>query len=116
MLFIANGHMSLAEGFLQLIDYLALFYLVLLLWIPFYWLVFHTAIRFWRRWGNRAFWGALPVWLIFAAGIILSHHGLVARRLERNALTWAVGGVLFSWQAGSTCKAGTPWVGGAWWG
>ena len=65
---------SLATGFLHLVDYIALFYLVLLLWIPFYWLVFHTAIRFWRRLGNRAFWVALPVWLIFAAGVIMARH------------------------------------------
>ena len=95
MLSIATRHLSLATGFLHLIDYIALFYLVLLLWIPFYWFVFHPAIRFWRRLGNRAFWVALPVWLIFAAGIIIARHELFARRLERNALTWAVGGVLF---------------------
>ena len=34
---------------IRFIDYIALFYLVLLLWIPFYWLVFHAALRFWRR-------------------------------------------------------------------
>ena len=79
----------------QFLDYIALFYLALLLWIPFYWLVFHAALRFWRRLGNRAFWMALPVWLIFVAGIILTRHELLARRLERNALTWAVGGILF---------------------
>ena len=55
---------------LQIVDDLALFYLILLLWIPFFWFVFHPAIRFWRRLGNRAFWVALPVWLIFAAGIL----------------------------------------------
>jgi protein-S-isoprenylcysteine O-methyltransferase Ste14 len=92
---IGTGHTSLANGFLDLVDWVALFYLVLLLWIPFYWLVFHSAIRFWRRLGDRAFWVALPVWLIFAAGIILSRHGLFARRLERNALSWTMGGVLF---------------------
>jgi protein-S-isoprenylcysteine O-methyltransferase Ste14 len=95
MLSVATGHTSLANGFLHLIDYIALFYLVLVLWIPFYWLVFHTAIHFWRRWGYRAFCVALPVWLIFAAGVILSRHGLFAGRLKRSALTWAGGGVLF---------------------
>jgi len=88
--------MSFADGFLHLIDYIALFYLILLLWIPFFWFVFHLAIRFWRRLGNRAFWAALPVWLIFAAGIIVARHELFARRLDRNPLTWAVGGILFS--------------------
>ncbi len=76
-------------------DYIALFYLVMLLWIPFHWFVFHTALRFWRRLGTRAFWVALPVWLIFAAGIIMARHDLFARRLERNALTLTVGCVLF---------------------
>jgi len=88
-------NMSLANGFLHLIDNIALFSLILLLWIPFYWSVFHTAIRFWRRLGNRALLLALPVWLIFAAGIIITRHQLLAWRLERSALTWAVGGVLF---------------------
>jgi len=108
MLAIATRHISLAKGFLHLIDYIALFYLVLLLWIPFFWFVFHPAIRFWRRLGNRAFWVVLPVWLIFAAGIIIARHEIFARRLERSALTWAVGGVLFfvaSWLDGQTRRA-----------
>ena len=95
MLSIATRQMSLAAGFLRLIDYIALFYLVLLLWIPFYWLVFHAALRFCRRLGNRAFWVALPVWVIFVAGIVMARHEVFARRLDRSALTWAVGGVLF---------------------
>jgi protein-S-isoprenylcysteine O-methyltransferase Ste14 len=108
MLSIATRHISLAAGFLHLIDYLALFYLVLLLWIPFFWFVFHPVIGFWRRLGNRAFWVALPVWLIFAAGITTARHALLAQRLDRNALTWAVGGVLFfvaSWLDGQTRQA-----------
>jgi protein-S-isoprenylcysteine O-methyltransferase Ste14 len=92
---ITSGHISLVGGFLHLIDYVALFYLILLLWIPFFWFVFHPAIGFWRRMGNRAFWVALPVWLIFAAGIVISRHQLFSRRVERNALTWIVGGFLF---------------------
>ena len=74
---ITSGHISLVGGFLQLIDYVSLFYLILLLWIPFFWFVFHPAIGFWRRMGNRAFWVALPVWLIFAAGIVISRHQFV---------------------------------------
>lgn len=81
--------------FLQFIDVAALGYLILLVWIPFFWFVFHPAIRFWRRLGNRAFWVALPVWLIFAAGIILARHPLFAVRIHRNALTWAAGALLF---------------------
>jgi protein-S-isoprenylcysteine O-methyltransferase Ste14 len=81
--------------FLRIVDGVALFYLILLLWIPFFWFVFHPAIRFWRRVGNRAFWVALPVWMIFAAGIIIARHDLFAMRVGRNALTWAAGAVLF---------------------
>ena len=81
---------------LTAVDDVALFYLILLLWIPFHWMVFHTGIGIWRRWGNRAFWVALPVWLVFAAGILSVRHELFARRWERGALTWTAGGVLFS--------------------
>ena len=92
---ISTHHTFFTTVFLRLIDDLALFYLVLLLWIPFFWFVFHAAIAFWRRMGNRAFWVALPVWLAFAVGIITARHEILARRMERNALTWAVGGALF---------------------
>ncbi len=94
--------------FSTVIDYVALLYLILLLWIPFYWLVFHTAIRFWRRIGNRAFWIALPVWLIFVAAIIIGRNVLLARRIDRDALTWGAGGVLFivgSWLDAQTRHA-----------
>jgi protein-S-isoprenylcysteine O-methyltransferase Ste14 len=96
MLSIGAHQLSFASGLLYIIDDIALLYLVLLLWIPFFWLVFHPAIRFWRRVGHRAFWLALPVWLIFAIGTIAARHELLGRRVDRNALTWAVGGVLFS--------------------
>jgi hypothetical protein len=45
MLSVTTLHVPLTSGFLHLIDFIALFYLVLLLWIPFYWFVFHPAIR-----------------------------------------------------------------------
>ena len=108
MFSIAARHSSLATGFLSLIDYVALFYLVMLLWIPFFWFVFHPALGYWRRLGNRAFGVALPVWLIFAAGIILARHEIFAHRLQRNTLTWAVGGALFfaaSWLDRQTRQA-----------
>jgi protein-S-isoprenylcysteine O-methyltransferase Ste14 len=95
MLLLTTFSLSLKSGFLQLVDFIAIFYLILLLWIPFYWFVFHPAIRFWRRMGNRAFWVALPLWLIFAGGIIAARHELLGWRWERNALTWAAGGTLF---------------------
>ncbi len=99
---------SLTAGFLHIIDDLALFYLVMLLWIPFFWFVFHPAIAFWRRMGHRAFGVALPVWVIFAVGIIAARHELFARRLERNVLTWTMGGALFivaSWLDAQTRHA-----------
>ena len=95
MLSASVGHTSLVNGFLRLIDGSALCCLILLLWIPFFWLVIHPAIRFWRRAGKGAFVVVLPVWLIFAAAIILARHPLFARRVGRSALTWAVGGGLF---------------------
>ena len=85
----------LAATFLRIIDVIALFYLVMLLWIPFYWFFFHPAVRFWRRVGNRAFWLALPVWLGFAVVIVEARHNILSHRVERNALTWVLGGMLF---------------------
>lgn len=82
--------------FLKFVDYAALFYLILLLWIPFFWFLFHPAIGFWRRRGNRAFWLALPVWLVFAAAIVMMRRHLFAARVDRNALTWMVGAFLFA--------------------
>jgi protein-S-isoprenylcysteine O-methyltransferase Ste14 len=96
---------SLITVFLRGVDYLALFFLLLVLWIPFYWFVIHPGIRFWRRVGNRAFWIAVPVWWGFAAALILSRHWLFAHRLERNALTWGAGALLFItavWLEGQT--------------
>jgi len=95
MLSMATPHGVFNSTILHLIDDIAIFYMVMLLWIPFYWFVFHPAIRFWRKVGTRAFWLAFPVWLLFAVAIITSRHELVARRLERNVLTWLAGGVLF---------------------
>jgi len=86
----------LDTAFLLFVDGLAFTTLILLIWIPLFWFVFHPAIRTWRRIGRRAFWVALPVWLGCAASFILARHWLFARRVERNALTWVTGGLLFS--------------------
>jgi len=96
MLLLVTRNSPLVTVILRLVDSLALFYLLLIVWIPFFWFLFHPAIRFWRRLGNRAFWVALPVWLGCAAGLIVSRHWLFGRRLERDALTWLVGGVVFA--------------------
>jgi protein-S-isoprenylcysteine O-methyltransferase Ste14 len=84
-----------AAAFLHLIDLIAISYMVLLLWIPFFWFLFHPAIRFWRRLGYRALWSALPLWLTFALLIIAARHDILSKRVERNALTWTLGAVLF---------------------
>ena len=95
MILSAIAFTSISSGLLRLIDFIALFYLVIMLWIPFYWFLFHPAIRFWRKVGNRAFWLALPVWLIFGFAIIAERNRILSHRIERSAFTWAVGGILF---------------------
>ena len=95
MTFASVGSINFTAPFLHFIDFLAIFYLVLLLWIPFFWFVFHPAIRYWRSVGNGALWSALPLWLTFALVIIAARHDILSRRIERNALTWALGTVLF---------------------
>ena len=85
----------LAATFFRIVDVVALFYLVMMLWIPFYWFFFHPAIRFWRQLGNRAYWLALPVWLGFSAVILAERHDILSHRIGRNALTWIVGFALF---------------------
>jgi protein-S-isoprenylcysteine O-methyltransferase Ste14 len=96
MLSLVTSHLPLVTLVLRLVDSLALLYLLLIAWIPFFWFLFHPAIRFCRRLGNRAFWVALPVWLGCAAGLVLSRHWLFGRRLERSALTWIAGGGVFA--------------------
>jgi len=101
-------HSMIVDDILRIIDCAALFYLILLLWIPFFWFAFHPALRFWRRIGRRAFWMALPVWLVFAGGIIITRHQLLAQRFNRNALTWLAGVALFlgaSWLEAQTRRA-----------
>ena len=86
---------SFALLFLRAIDLAALFYLVVMLWIPFYWFLFHPAIRFWRRVGNRSFWLAFPVWLVFAIAIVKERHEILSHRIGRGPVTWAIGAAFF---------------------
>ena len=81
---------------LEFVDLFALVWLILTSWVPFFWLLIHPAVRFWRRFGNRTFWVALPVWLAFAVAFILLRHQLFADRIARNTLTWALGVGLFA--------------------
>lgn len=78
----------------KLLDAVALGYALLFFPAPIFWLIFHPAIRFWRRFGRRAFWVALPVWVVCDAALILLRHHLLAVRVERNALTWTLGTAL----------------------
>lgn len=82
--------------FLRSIDALALVYLIFLLPIPFFWLLIHPAIRFWRRFGNRSFWTAVPVWLVVTGVLIGSRRLIFAERIHRNPGTWTLGLVLWA--------------------
>lgn len=72
-------------------DGLALVYAVLFFPAPFFWLIIHPFIGFWRRFGNRSFWIALPLWLISAAALILLRHRIFADYLGRSPLSGAAG-------------------------
>ena len=73
------------------IDAVALVYAILFFPAPFFWLIIHPAIRFWRRFGNRSFWIALPVWTVWGVALVLLRHRIFAERADRNALTTAAG-------------------------
>lgn len=72
-------------------DVLALLYALVFFPVPIFWLVIHPAIRFWRRFGNRSFWVALPVWSLSGMAFILLRHQIFAARVPRNAATWFLG-------------------------
>ena len=80
-----------APTFLKLVDIFSLVWLILLFWIPFFWLLIHPLIRFWRRFGNKALWVAAPVWLGFTTAFFLLRHLLFADRIPRDGFTWAAG-------------------------
>jgi protein-S-isoprenylcysteine O-methyltransferase Ste14 len=73
------------------VDALALGYAMLFVPGPFFWLIIHPGIKYWRRFGNRSFWVALPLWLGCAAALVEWRGELFAARLPRNALTWILG-------------------------
>jgi|GEM_PF-6885912 len=77
-----------------LLDTLALIYLILFFPAPFFWLIIHSGIHFWRRFGNRSFWIALPLWAAFAAFLLVERHWIFAHRMEQNPLTAMAGTVL----------------------
>ena len=74
-----------------LLDILALIYFILFFPAPFFWLIIHLGVHFWRRFGNRSFWIALPLWTIFAAALLIERHWIFAHRVGRNAFTFVPG-------------------------
>lgn len=76
------------------IDWLAVVYAVLYFPVPFYWLLIHPAVGFWRRIGYRSFWIALPVWIVMGAPLLLMEHFLFLHRFPRNAATYGLGTAL----------------------
>ncbi len=73
------------------VDVLALVYAVLLFPVPIFWLVIHPAIRFWRRFGSRCFWIAVPIWGLSTAVLVLVRHWIFAKWLGPNAWTASLG-------------------------
>src|SRR5690348_4183624 len=76
---------------LKTIDAMALFYAMAYFPAPLFWLVIHGGIHLWRRFGNRSFWIALPLWIVCGAVLFVARHWLFAERFRRNALTWTLG-------------------------
>jgi isoprenylcysteine carboxyl methyltransferase (ICMT) family protein YpbQ len=73
------------------LDALALAYAILFFPAPFFWLIIHPAISFWRRFGNRSLWVAAPVWLIFGVTLVVLRGRIFSQRLGRNPLTAVLG-------------------------
>ena len=63
------------------LDFAGLLFTLLIFPAPIFWLAIHPAIRFWRRFGNRAFWIALPIWV--ACGMAV----LAFRNFTNTAIT-----------------------------
>ncbi len=75
----------------SVLDALALVYAILFFPAPFFWLIMHSGIHFWRRFGNRAFWMALPIWGFTGVGLALGRHTLFSARVGRNELSCFMG-------------------------
>ena len=73
------------------VDALALGYAILFFPAPLFWIAIHPAIHFWRRFGNRSFWIALPIWALCGTALVFLRHRIFAHRVGRNALTVVAG-------------------------
>jgi protein-S-isoprenylcysteine O-methyltransferase Ste14 len=76
------------------LDTVAFLYALVFFPSPFFWLIVHPAIDFWRRVGTRAYWVAVPVWAGVDAVLVAMRHDLFEQRLERNPFTWILAGAL----------------------
>ncbi len=85
--------MGTAQG---TVDAVALIYAIVFFPAPFFWLTIHPAIRFWRRFGNRSFWVALPLWTSSGTLLVLLRHRIFAERIGRNPLTTIAGAALIA--------------------
>ncbi len=81
----------MTNGLTSAIDGLALAYAILFFPAPFFWLIIHGGIHFWRRFGNRSFWVALPLWAISGVALVTWRQTLFSERLGRNALSAVMG-------------------------
>jgi protein-S-isoprenylcysteine O-methyltransferase Ste14 len=93
------------NSFLEAVDILALIHLIALFPIPFFWLVVHPAIGFWRHLGARTYWIAVPVWGVLGTLLIIERRWVFAGRIQRSAWTWAAGvglSLLVLWLEGKT--------------
>jgi len=86
---------SIVPVLLEITDGLAFATLLLLFWIPYYWLLVRPAIRTSQHRGKRASALALAIWLASAAALTGVRHWLFAWRIERNSLTWVAGAALW---------------------
>jgi protein-S-isoprenylcysteine O-methyltransferase Ste14 len=84
----------------RVIDVAALVYAGLYFPAPFFWLIIHPWIRFWRRFGGRAFWVALPLWTANAVGLILLAPRLLHPRLAHGWFAAAIGAALIAFGLG----------------
>ncbi|MBI1940444.1 MAG: isoprenylcysteine carboxylmethyltransferase family protein [Acidobacteria bacterium] len=75
----------------KVLDGVALVYAVFFFPVPLFWLILHSRIHFWRRFGNRAFLVALPVWTVSGVALVTLRGTILSQRIDRNALTWLLG-------------------------
>ncbi|MBI4166633.1 MAG: isoprenylcysteine carboxylmethyltransferase family protein [Acidobacteria bacterium] len=78
------------------LDNVAFIYALTFFPAPFFWLLIHPAIDFWRRQGTRAYWVALPVWAGTDCVLFLVRPVLYARRFDRSLVLWVMGVALIA--------------------